>query len=108
MPERRQPDTPPLSRTAVQFVAQPDLTFAHWQDESSAVVFNLRSGDTHLVNLAALHVLQAAKGTALSVPQAAESVAQAFELESDGQLETDIKQLLLQLSQQGLMIRFVP
>lgn len=96
-----------MTNPVARYVAHQGLSFAYWGGEQSGAVFNRRSGDTHLVNLVGLHIVKDILISPSTLPEVCDAVAQIFKLETDAQLETQVRRLLLNLSQQGLIHRFL-
>jgi len=96
-----------LTQNVARYIAHQGLSYAYWEGEQAGAVYNRRSGDTFLVNLVGLYILQDILTSPSSLPQVCHAVAKIFELEKDEQLETQVRRLLLQLSQQGLVHRFL-
>jgi len=92
-----------VANIEISYVISEGLSFAYWKGEQSGVVFNRYSGDTHLINLMTLYVLQNIMQSPTSSTQVSEALAQAFDLECDEELERQVKHLLLQLSRQNLI-----
>lgn len=90
-----------------RYVAHQGLSYAYWEGEQSGTVYNRHSGDTFLVNLVGLYILQDILTSPSSLADVCDAVADIFELEKDEQLETQVRRLLLKLSQQGLVHRFL-
>lgn len=96
-----------MTQNNTRYVAQQGLSYAYWDGEQAGAVYNRRSGDTFLVNLVGLYILQNIVTSPASLPQVCHAVADIFELEQDEQLDAQVRRLLLQLSQQGLIHRFL-
>jgi PqqD family protein of HPr-rel-A system len=78
-----------------------DLKWRCWDDE--LVVYHVQSGDTHLLNPLAGHILQSLQLHAQSADELVASAARTFELEPDDQLTRQIQQCLEQFDEVGLI-----
>ena len=96
-----------MSNPVPRYISCRALDYAYWPDELAGVVYNLRSGDTHKVNLVGLHILQHFVIEPLTLAQVCSSIAQAFGLEQNPELEEQLRQLLHGLVQQGLVKRYL-
>ena len=96
-----------MSQPTTRYLASGGLRYAYWQDEVAGVVYNRRSGDTHLVNLVGLHILQHVAHDPVTLAQVCAAVAVEFDLQHDEVLQEQLKQLLHRLSHQGLIKRYL-
>lgn len=80
-----------------------ELHWRTWDDEF--VVYNTGSGDTHLLDPVAAHVLQVLEREPLSLTLLTGRVAASFELEQDIQLSSYLERLLSLFERLGLVER---
>lgn len=83
-------------------IAAPDaLCWEHWDEES--VLFDRRSSQTHLLTAMATECLLLLQDADLDLDQLAEKLGERFESETEQAMLEQINQLLLTLSELGLI-----
>jgi PqqD family protein of HPr-rel-A system len=83
--------TPPHSR----------LHWQSWEDES--VVYNSRSGSTHLLDLVAAETLKILEKQSATLPELVDIVASLFKIEPNAELSRHLEKLVLELEKLELL-----
>jgi PqqD family protein of HPr-rel-A system len=78
-----------------------ELHYREWDEEF--VLFNNLSGDTHLLGISAIYLLQALQGRAAECSELADSLCASLEIERDADVEDDVRNLLHDLQSQYLV-----
>jgi len=79
----------------------PQLIFKNWND--GVVVFNVRSGNTHLLNPVTVQILKILTEQPRDVAQIAERLATENDTSVDDELLAELEKALLQLDELGLI-----
>ncbi len=83
-----------------------DLHWCSWGDES--IVYNDGSGDTHLLSPVDAEALKSLQQAPANIPELAERIASALNIEADDEFFFYLETLLTQLEKLGLIERIRP
>ena len=92
---------------SIHFLAANSLSFAQWEGEESGVVYDRRSGDTHLVSTLGIRVLHRLMREPVSLSGLCAFLGRELEVDRNEQLESQARLMVRQLAQKGLVYRFL-
>jgi PqqD family protein of HPr-rel-A system len=97
---------PLIERTVLALwstVSPARLSFASWDDDDLAVVYDKVTGDTHLIESSAIEILRLIEKSPASAEAIAQELADLFSADDQDKLPQFISATLLQLRDLGLV-----